>query len=398
MGYSGPNLANMANVIPYDYVIYKSGTTTYAWAASTGTIKYTGTDIGVILNSCIDSLTAGGRIYIGPGTYSLSTAVDFDNKTMIIEGSGIGSRAPYTTPGCYIVPTGGFTGFCFQNTTPGGGVVAFYSQIRNICIDGAGTTAALGAIQWKDIWLGVIENCYIYRFYATLASQGFDAIGIDCETTSGSYGAYYNRFINNYIGNCTLGIKLGIKANANQVRGGNIFNNRASIIKKGIYVLGSDTHSFAEIDMNSYDEANCYAMHIAYDAGGNNGMIRVIGSRFEANLNDIYIDNLQCRCMLIGNMHTSAVGGHVAVTDNNASVQNKALIMCDSGWRNEAWGSGTGNGAQQTIAHTLKSTPTVAIVGDYDSGANSYISAASDATNIYVTAVNAKKYYYFCKF
>jgi hypothetical protein len=68
-------------------------------------------------------------------------------------------------------------------------------------------------------------------------------------------------------------------------------------------------------------------------------------------------------------------------------------------------GAVSGNGAQQTIAHGLsvnaggtKLIPTRVYVTDWDSGANPYPSAASDDTNIYVTAVNGKGYYWRAEF
>jgi len=57
-------------------------------------------------------------------------------------------------------------------------------------------------------------------------------------------------------------------------------------------------------------------------------------------------------------------------------------------------GTATGTGAQQSIAHGCGFTPTKAqvIVSNIDDGANPYLSADPDATNIYVTAVSGKQY------
>ena len=58
-------------------------------------------------------------------------------------------------------------------------------------------------------------------------------------------------------------------------------------------------------------------------------------------------------------------------------------------------GTGTGTGAQQTIAHGCGFTPTydqVILSERSTGGALAYQSAAPDDTNIYVTAVNAKTY------
>lgn len=56
-------------------------------------------------------------------------------------------------------------------------------------------------------------------------------------------------------------------------------------------------------------------------------------------------------------------------------------------------GTSTGTGSQQTIAHLLAAIPTDVTLSEYNTGAAvPYQSAAADATNIYVTATNAKTY------
>jgi len=55
-------------------------------------------------------------------------------------------------------------------------------------------------------------------------------------------------------------------------------------------------------------------------------------------------------------------------------------------------GSGTGTGAEQTIAHGLNKTPTKIILWNIEDGANPYISTAATSTNIYITAVSGNDY------
>jgi len=68
------------------------------------------------------------------------------------------------------------------------------------------------------------------------------------------------------------------------------------------------------------------------------------------------------------------------------------LIQCNLGWITESQGKSTGTGAQQTIAHGLSATPTYVFLTDEDALAVPYQSAAANATNIYITALNTKKY------
>jgi len=59
-----------------------------------------------------------------------------------------------------------------------------------------------------------------------------------------------------------------------------------------------------------------------------------------------------------------------------------------------ASGTGTGSGAEQTIAHGCDFTPTKAqvCVSNIDDGANPYVSSNPNATSIFVTAVSTKVY------
>jgi len=68
------------------------------------------------------------------------------------------------------------------------------------------------------------------------------------------------------------------------------------------------------------------------------------------------------------------------------------LYIKGLGYRNS--GMETGTGAQQTIAHGCAFTPTEAnvILTNIDNGANPYLSAPPDATNIYVTAASGLRY------
>ena len=55
--------------------------------------------------------------------------------------------------------------------------------------------------------------------------------------------------------------------------------------------------------------------------------------------------------------------------------------------------SGTGNGAQQNVAHGLATTPNVVIPVANSTGCTELSeTAAADGTNVYITATNAKDY------
>jgi hypothetical protein len=83
------------------------------------------------------------------------------------------------------------------------------------------------------------------------------------------------------------------------------------------------------------------------------------------------------------------------VADAVSVIAGTAKIKGVVGYVTENTGTSTGTGAQQTIPHGCSFTPTYdqVFLSERSTGlAIPYQSAAPDATNIYVTAVNAKTY------
>lgn len=78
------------------------------------------------------------------------------------------------------------------------------------------------------------------------------------------------------------------------------------------------------------------------------------------------------------------------ITEKDGYTPQIKIISTESKYENS--GTSTGTGAQQTIAHGLATTPDRVFLSNEDDGANPYQSASADATNIYITAVDTKKY------
>ena len=74
-----------------------------------------------------------------------------------------------------------------------------------------------------------------------------------------------------------------------------------------------------------------------------------------------------------------------------------ATIRYNKGYITENWGSSTGTGSQQTIAHGLSATPTVVNISGDTTNVNGFQSAAADATNIYITADTGEAYHWEAK-
>lgn len=72
------------------YVIENDGTTIKAFNGTTGELAYSGTNAATVIQSAINVLTAGGKIFIKQGTYELDAPLTSVANGLIIEGVGHG--------------------------------------------------------------------------------------------------------------------------------------------------------------------------------------------------------------------------------------------------------------------------------------------------------------------
>lgn len=91
--------------------------------------------------------------------------------------------------------------------------------------------------------------------------------------------------------------------------------------------------------------------------------------------------------VISGNMIADADTKIVKLGANTVIRDNKGYVTENSG-------TSTGTGAEQTIAHGLTGAPNRVFLSNEDDGANPYQGSAADATNIYITAMNQKKYHW----
>jgi parallel beta-helix repeat protein len=182
--------------------------------------------------------------------------------------------------------------------------------------------------------------------------------------------------------------------------------------------IGIRSHStYTIIDSNIAHKNDQYGMIIANGYSLIRGNIVTDNSQSAANTYDgIQLQEDADYCYLIGNLilddqgsPTQKYGIMFNGADNclaalNHFSGNVSAAISDTGTGNikkenvgyvtSNRGSSVGTGAQQTIAHGLVITPAFVMLGNIDDGANPYQSAAADATNIYITAVNEKDYWW----
>ena len=87
----GTSMVCEAVIAPASYVIYKSGTTYYAQNGQTGANDYSGTVVATVIQSAIDALTNGGKVFIKGDMGTLTTKLTL-NSLISLEGEGFSSK------------------------------------------------------------------------------------------------------------------------------------------------------------------------------------------------------------------------------------------------------------------------------------------------------------------
>jgi len=132
-----------------NYVIFTDGTNVYARNGLTGEIEFSGTDAGEVINNVISQLPTGGKIYITPGEYTVSTTILIDKQGISLEGSFGATK---------LIGAGDF---------PIISVNGLGSSVRNLVIKGPGKDFGIGVYTegWEISLDGLIIGSVKYGIY-----------------------------------------------------------------------------------------------------------------------------------------------------------------------------------------------------------------------------------------
>jgi parallel beta-helix repeat protein len=86
MGYSGPNLSNLSNLVQHTFIMYKTGSTYYAFETSSGTVKYSGANFVTVITSVIGAMTRGSIFIKNAGTITIGSTITITDKPIHIYG------------------------------------------------------------------------------------------------------------------------------------------------------------------------------------------------------------------------------------------------------------------------------------------------------------------------
>lgn len=367
--------------LPVDYIIYKSGSDCKALNGSTGVVDSTSSSHNVPIQYAIDSFDHGGLIHIKQGTYDLRDAILTGTKSVRITGDGWGPGVnPQVHPLTVIRPhltLGADWLFIFGSDSAN----SWNCSLENLMFYGREYTDCLGAIFWKSQFHGQLKNLFISNFYNTATPARAIYLG-----HVGAYNTGGNAIDNVHIWDTPIGIELSSLANSNTFNHCHLQNGVQSNAK-GMYFRGCDTALVLNCHMETYDEAGSIALHI--ETGWDH---RFIGTRFEANRVNVQIDAGASRCYF-----TNCSLGTPDVSNVLDSGAVRSLFCNCFGYVTEKWGTSTGTGAQQTIAHGLAGTPDMVLLSDKELNAIPYQSAAADATNIYILAALNQDYTWYAR-
>jgi len=70
------------------YIIFTDGSTVYARNGATGAIGYSGADASTVIQSAINALTNGGKIFIKAGTYTINSQINVNKTDITLFGEG----------------------------------------------------------------------------------------------------------------------------------------------------------------------------------------------------------------------------------------------------------------------------------------------------------------------
>ena len=228
-----------------------------------------------------------------------------------------------------------------------------------------------------------INNCGDRGIYATANNIIIDGCNILNSTAEGiRVDGSNNNIINNKVESCSYGIYL--LGDYNKISNNYIQDNDDS----GILVKSADNCIVTNnICINNDADATGYRYDIDLDESSTKNIVKDNLIRSTNTRYGIYMRGTTSDNVIDGN-DVRDTGTHGKIKDDTGNN----TIMRNLGYTTENSGTSTGTGAQQTIAHGLATTPTKVILWNIENGANPYQSAAADATNIYITAVDTLDY------
>jgi hypothetical protein len=387
------DMQRVVQSIPSSYTVWKDGTQAIAECNVKGGTDYTtGTDV-VVTQNAFDALPDGGKLFFKEGTYTISTQLNvLKAKHLILEGEGFDNT---------ILKNNALTTrlIALGDGTGAGNDFTGKLIMRNMQLHGND----------KNVNLIEILNTTTQPSGMVFDAVHFTACGTGTCLKQGTNNIYAetNNYINtkfSYAG-CGTNINLGDHNFYGCIwgyctHGINILGNGGVNVHGGVF-----THDTNDIYL--YGTATTFTLpQNFYGVFFEESTDTIVSSTAQHTVNGLNFYGCH--------FHTAGanifwfwpiLNGYVTFINGNVDAAGGTAISIPAGCKvksinfpfyvTENSGTSTGTGAQQTIAHGCKFTPTYdqVFLSERSTGlAIPYQSSAPDATNIYVTAVNLKTY------
>lgn len=407
------------------YTIYELGGTYYG-KDQNGYVVLSGSDFPVLVNGLLDLMpSSGGKLFFTAQNFTWTSTSYIDltgHDNIVLEGEVkslvTGSNLPtmYKSGSGYII---------YKNEAS---FANHYVLITNLKLAGNGIDTR--GMYFKNCKrFEILGNSISYINYSAIVLDACENIWIDNNDiqSSSTQGLIYSlssgsmRITNNIISSGKYAIEClsyaggvisgntiadssydGIKVYSNkQISGGfEIVGNQ--IQDNGLHGINLDTATKVTITGNLIKDngrlvAGSAGVNIKETSNNITVTANVIYDSDEADPTQDYavaITNSADDITITGNIF----GKHASNIIQRSTTGTNLIIKDNIGYKTEVYGSSTGTGAEQTIPHSLAGTPDYVFLSNKGADAQAYLSSASDATNIYVTADNGETYDYYAYF
>jgi len=418
---------------PCSYIVYREDDTYYADACFKGGTDYSGSDAATVIQSAINALTDGGKIFIKEGTYNLTSTLliegfrDPNYATIMIEGEGF-NRATIlklisaSTLNTFISLRGS-SHIHFRNLLIDANNDAKYiiRMERDASGEAAGNHLFENVILWNaDVGalLYGAENVQFLnsRIFGTklgLLISAFPPVtdptvvdSTSVNTGGTEYSSLGTTLLNSQIGDITKTTKASIviyRANVRMFGGMSwgastgeanfiIDEGRWTSVFSGVWIDNGATRGWR---IGNYPSASLYHSHVdilGCDALGMDGD-NIVEAEYLKTSNIVGLSTTRGTGKIV--LGSTTRRNYIATF---SKLDGTYLTVDDSGINNiidmkNYWNSGTAtfNGGTTVfnIPHGLASTPSSYLVTPASSDAKGEFYVTADATNIVVTYTTA---------
>jgi len=135
---------------PASYIIYKEGGVVYALNSRTGQIDFSGTDASTVIQSAVNAIPDGGKVFVKAGRYALTKKITIPYDRIVIEGEGYSTIFEDNIPDDH----------CFAVRKPDGAVIREVF-LRNFRIDCKVDKTTGDEINLFNLFIGRVINVFV---------------------------------------------------------------------------------------------------------------------------------------------------------------------------------------------------------------------------------------------